>query len=155
MSPNVNIIAGLSSTGKVYLSLTTVNTDSDVMMLFVGWLCKTLIRENPKYRETTVFLLDGASYHRSKETRTYFDRLGLKLMLSAAYSYSGAVAEMLFAYFKKVELNPAGYKTGKTNFKAVGRMVYDRILQMPRHSFLLFWHSAILHQFEYLNFKRL
>ena len=105
MTPRVSIIAGLSSAGKVYLSLTTVNTDSEIMMLFIGWLCKTLARENPQYRQTTVFLLDGASYHRSKETRTYFDRLGLKLMLSAPYSYSGAPVEQLFAYFKKVQLN--------------------------------------------------
>ena len=93
MTPRISIIAALSSTGKIYLSLTQVNTDSEIVMIFVGWLCKTLVKENPNYRATTVFLIDGASYQRSKETRTYFDRLGLKLMISAPYSYSGAPIE--------------------------------------------------------------
>jgi hypothetical protein len=34
-------------------------------------------------------------------------------------------------------------------------MVQERIKQLRQHSFLLFWHACIRHQFEYLNFKPL
>ena len=41
------------------------------------------------------------------------------------------------------------------NFDNVVRMVYDRCLKLQTHSYLLFWRSAVLSQYEYLNFKPL
>ena len=40
--PRVSIIAALTSTGKIYVALTLVNTDSDIIMLFMGQLVKVL-----------------------------------------------------------------------------------------------------------------
>ena len=108
------MIAALSSNGKIYVSLTQVNTDSDMMMVFIGNLCKILAKENPNYRQKTVLLLDGAAYHKSKETRAYYDQLKLKIMLSAPYSYEGSVCELFFAYFKQTNINIDNLKTGKT-----------------------------------------
>ena len=114
MSPRISMIAAISTTGKLYVSLTQVNTDSDMIMLFIGYLVRTLVREDPDYRKKTVFLLDGAAYHKSRETRSYFDHLGLKLMISAAYSYQAASCELFFALFKQTNINIDELPTGKT-----------------------------------------
>ena len=83
------------------MALYTINTDSDMMMLFMSHLTKILAKENPGFRDDTIFLLDGAAYHKSKETRTFYDQQKLKIMLSAAYSWSGAVCENFYGYFKQ------------------------------------------------------
>jgi len=43
-------------------------TNADVMLLFMSNLAKKLDIEVPFWRETSVFLLDGAKYHVSLET---------------------------------------------------------------------------------------
>lgn len=107
------MIAGISTDGKVYCSLTQVNTDSDVVMQFMSRLCRQLEKEDSEYKERTVILLDNATYHRSKETRAYCSKLGIKLMLSGPYSYAGAPCELFFAYFKQGYLNKRKESTGK------------------------------------------
>jgi len=42
-----------------------------------------------------------------------FEDLGVKVMLSAAYSYSAAACELFFANFKKVDINPAKKRLSK------------------------------------------
>ena len=105
MTPRISMIAAVSSNGELYCALTQVNTDSDVVMQFMGRLANQLAREDAGYRQKTVILMDNAAYHKSKETRAYFDKLGIKLMLSGPYSYSGAPCELFFAYFKQGYLN--------------------------------------------------
>ena len=100
ISPRISMIAAICSRGQCYLSLTQVNTDSDIMKLFLDRLCQILSKENPAYRDNTVFLLDGAAYHRSGMTREFYKKLQVKIMLSAPYSYSGAPIESFFGYFK-------------------------------------------------------
>ena len=41
------------------------------------------------------------------------NKLGIKVMLSAPYSYAGAPCELFFAYFKQGYLNKRGESTGK------------------------------------------
>ena len=41
------------------------------------WLMVKLSKQDKNWKEKTVFLLDGASYHRSKETHNYFANKGL------------------------------------------------------------------------------
>ena len=66
------MIAAVSNRGQCWLALTYVNTSEDVFQLFVTHLADNLSRAgNPQWREETVLLLDGASYHRSKSTRKY------------------------------------------------------------------------------------
>ena len=57
--------------------------------------------------------MDGASYHRSAETRKCIGHLSMKVILSAPYSYASAPAELWFAHFKRGTFNPEEIKTGK------------------------------------------
>lgn len=60
-----------------------------------------------------MLLLDGAPYHKSKETKNEMKRLKLKVILSAPYSYDAAPVELFFAALKKVDLNPENIAIGK------------------------------------------
>ena len=61
LSQKINIIAAMSSEGDVWYSLTTCNTDSDVLMMFMSHLARVLTKERPGWRDECVFLLDGVS----------------------------------------------------------------------------------------------
>ena len=65
------------------------------------------------WRDNTVFLWDNAPYHSSQETRAAIQALGVKIIFSGPYSYSGAAIETLFAHLKFGELNADGQPTGK------------------------------------------
>ena len=51
----------MSNDGDVWIALTTCNTDSNVLMLFMSYLASQLTKESPDWRANTVFLLDGVS----------------------------------------------------------------------------------------------
>ncbi len=53
----------MSSDGEVWVALTTCNTDSNVLMLFMTHLAKALTKESADWRNSTVFVLDGVSTH--------------------------------------------------------------------------------------------
>ena len=53
----------MSSDGQVWIALTTYNTDSDVLMLFMTHLSRELTKEAKDWRTSTVFLLDGVKNH--------------------------------------------------------------------------------------------
>ena len=101
LSYRVNMIAAVDTDGRLYLSLTQFNTDSDVMMMFLSRLAANLSQEDPGWREDTYWLLDNAAYHRSKEVRECLRNLGVKTILSGQYAYSGSVVELFFAYYKR------------------------------------------------------
>ena len=61
LSQKINIITAMSSDGDVWYSLTTCNTDSDVLMCFMSHLARALTKESPGWRDECVFLLDGVS----------------------------------------------------------------------------------------------
>ena len=61
LSQKINIITALSSDGEVWIALTTCNTDSDVLMLFMRYLAAALSKESADWRDSTVFVLDGVS----------------------------------------------------------------------------------------------
>jgi len=82
-------------------------------MLYLSKLASLLTSENKDWRKNTVLLLDGASYHKSDETRTFFGNLGVKVILSAPYSYASAPIELFFAYFKQTNFNTAYLPVGK------------------------------------------
>ena len=64
VQPRVALIAACDSEGDFYLSFTQVNTDADVMQLYLSQLVLELERDRPDFRKDTVLLLDGASYHK-------------------------------------------------------------------------------------------
>ena len=63
------------------VSLTKVNTDSNIMLAFLNRLAFTLSVEDSQRRKNTVLLLDSASYHTSAETRLNFVKIGLTYCL--------------------------------------------------------------------------
>ena len=60
-SQKINIITAMASDGEVWIALTTRNTDSEVMMLFMTHLASELTKAYRDWRSSTVFLLDGVS----------------------------------------------------------------------------------------------
>ena len=83
------------------------------MLVFLFDLMKQLDKENPGWRDDTVFLLDGAKYHTGSEIRQYMRKLELEVIWSAPYSYTTAPIEMVFASLKNGELNAENRPTGK------------------------------------------
>ena len=57
----MSMITNLSSDSDVWIALTTRNTDSDVLMLFMTHLASELTKKYKNWRSTTAFLLDGVS----------------------------------------------------------------------------------------------
>ena len=113
VSPRISIIAALDSEGSVYFSLTQVNTDSDIMMLFLRHLTNKLDLERPDWRENTIFMFDGAKYHTSNEMRSYFRKMELNVIFTGPYSFTSAPIELFFAALKRGDLNPERLPTGK------------------------------------------
>ena len=77
LSPKVNMIAALDTDGRIYLSLTQFNTDSDVMLMFLSRLANLLSSEDKDWRVNTVWLFDNASYHREKGVKEHLRKLGV------------------------------------------------------------------------------
>ncbi len=72
----------------IIVALTQCNTDENVMQLFLSRLATCLTSTyGVIWREKVVVVMDGASYHRSSETRSCLQHLGMKVALSAPYSY--------------------------------------------------------------------
>ena len=95
------------------MALTTINTTSEVVCLFVKQLVEALEREDPGFRETTVLQFDGATYHRSAEKRNFLANMGIRAMVSGPHGYDIAPVEMLFSGIKSTNLNPDLIRTGK------------------------------------------
>ena len=83
MGHKVNLIAAVSTDGEVYASVVQCNTDTDVYMMFLSRLASVLTQEQPSWRDNTVFVMDGAPYHKS--SRDIFKHLGMKVAISAPY----------------------------------------------------------------------
>ena len=71
MSQKINIITAMASDGEVWIALTTRNTDSDVLMLFMTHLANALTKRYKDWRSSTVFLLDGVSFFVNQLNLTY------------------------------------------------------------------------------------
>ena len=108
------MIAAIDTGGRLYLSLTQQNTDSDLVLAFISRLALLLLQEEKDWREHTYWLLDNAPYHRSKDVRKYLLSLGVKIVFSGQYAYSAAPCELFFAFFKLEHHNPNESKVRKT-----------------------------------------
>ena len=111
--PRLSLLAAIDTTGRVFMALTTINTTSEVVCLFVRKLVDALEQEDPNFREKTVLQFDGATYHRSQEVRNFLRNIGVKALISGPYGYDIAPIEMLFAALKSTNLDPGMIKTGK------------------------------------------
>ena len=57
------MIAALTSEGQVFYSLSFRTTDHEMMILFMYYLEKKLIKKYRRKKSDILFLFDGASYH--------------------------------------------------------------------------------------------
>ena len=108
VSPRLAMIAALDTEGRIWFSLSHANTDSNTMMVFLHQLTKVLDNETPDWRDNTLLLWDNASYHRSQETKTIVQKMGLKIIYSGPYGYSASPIELLFGSLKVSEINLEG-----------------------------------------------
>jgi hypothetical protein len=69
--------------------------------------------ERPNYRQNTVLLIDGASYHRSAETHNFLCNMGVRIVVGGPYGYQAAPIESFFAALKDRNLNPESISTSK------------------------------------------
>ena len=53
--PRLSLLAAIDNLGSHYMAITTVNTTSEVVCLFVKQLVHVLELEDPNFREKTVF----------------------------------------------------------------------------------------------------
>ena len=74
-------------------------------MLFLKHLVKKLDIDSPGWQENTLILVDNASYHTGDEIRENMRKMQLPVIYSAAYCYSSAPIETLFAHLKLGQLN--------------------------------------------------
>ena len=66
----VNLIVAVSSKGYVWLSCTQCNTDDEIICMFLSRLVEKLNSQfGREWRNDMTFILDGAAYHRSVDTR--------------------------------------------------------------------------------------
>ena len=61
-------------------------------------LVKQLDGDRPGWRTNTVMQLDEAKYHKTPMLKDLFKKLELPVMISAPYSYDGAVVELFFCH---------------------------------------------------------
>ena len=93
VNPRLSLIATIDTRGEVYLSLSTVNTGSEQICLYLKWLILKLDKEDKNWKKKTVLLLDGAAYHRSKEIHNYLASKGVKVVIGGPYAFSAAPIE--------------------------------------------------------------
>ena len=74
-------------------------------MLFMRHLILQLDKDTPGWQENSLILLDNAPYHCGVEIRENMRKMQGPVIYSAAYCYSSAPIETLFAHLKLGQLN--------------------------------------------------
>ena len=111
--PRISFIAAVSTDGELFFSLTQVNTDHEVKLLFLTELAAILDGDNPLWRKDTVILMDNAGYNTKPETLAQIQRLRMPVIFSGPYSYDAAPIERFFGYFKQGRMVPEKEAAGK------------------------------------------
>ena len=155
VSPRLSLIMAIDNHGKVYASLTQVNTDATIMGLYIRELVKKLDKEDVNWRRHTLILHDGAAYAKSASFTAILKELYVPWMLSAPHSYNIAWVELLFGSIKTGVLNPNEQPAGRGNFLAIVKMVLDKIKNIPRHQRILWYHHCLGHVMRFLLFEKL
>ena len=113
LQARVALILACDNEGNVYLSMSRVNTDTSMMLLFFSRLASILTQESPDWRRNTCVAFDGAAYMRNQTCKDHLEKLGFDYMIFGPYMYDQATPEYFFAYLKRGLLNPNELKTGK------------------------------------------
>jgi len=154
LTSKVNLIAAIDTGGKSYLSMTQSNVDTEVFLSFMIKLVALLDEEGPNWRPRTVFLIDGASYHKNMDALRQLTNMGLNLLVSAPYSFDGAPVEKFFALLKQGCLDASSMRTGRKNFRAVSGLLVRRARQIPNSTIMSLWTGSTKALMGYLTFKR-
>ena len=75
-------------------------------------------------------------------------------MLLGPHSYNAAPAELVFAHFKKGDINPRHVPMGKSHFDNIAQLVRLRIERMDKSHIILYWHHCMEYVYRYLNYHR-
>ena len=175
IAPRISMIVAVSSHGDVWVCLSHSNSNKSMMGVFVEKLCLKLDQQNPHWRNTHILTWDGkcrppgcsivlfahqylftigAPYHRAAGTKKMLERLQVPIMMSGPYSYDLAPAELFFAEFKKVDVNPSKVPMSKTHFDTVLKLVVERCQQIKKEHLVLNWHHSLLYAYKFLMFHR-
>ena len=103
----------IDTLGNLYACYTQVNTDANVVAMYLRILCSLLDEDRPGWRRNTVLLLDNARGHTGERAVAAIRQLEIPVMFLPPYAYSVAPIEKLFARLKATNLNPEGKPTGK------------------------------------------
>lgn len=125
------------------------------MTLFLRYLLRQLDQETPGWEETSIILLDNASWHSSEVMKRRLANMKLPIIYSGPYSYSVAPAESAFAALKFGDLNPQRLPTGKKSLSHIADMVGKRLSDIPRSVAISYWHHALQGHYGYLCYERL
>ena len=128
--------------------------DTEVFLSFMIKLVAVLDEESSQWRSRTVFLIDGASYHKNMDALRQLTNMGLNLLVSAPYSFDGAPVEKLFALLKQGCLDNTLMRTGRKNFRAVSGLLVRRARLIPRSTIMSLWAGSTKALIGYLAFKR-
>ena len=103
----------LDTNGKVYISLVQSNTNTQIIKLFFDALVKMLDKEDKNWRKTTIVMMDNASWHVNDDALRAYSELNIPILFTGPQSYAASPIELLFAAFKKEDINPERVPTGK------------------------------------------
>ena len=113
IAPRITMFVALDTDGELYLSLLQSNSNNRVMEIFLRKLVLKLDREDARWRDNTVILLDNAPYHTSESTVNLMEGLNVPILFTCPHSYDDVPIELLFAAFKSRDVNPRHVATGK------------------------------------------
>ena len=113
IAPRVTMILALDTKGSIYVALAQANSNSSMMELFFRSLVSRLEAERPNWRRDSVIFVDGAKYHQSVDFLRVAAELRLPYMVLGPHSYDAAPCELVFAHFKRADVNPRKVPTGK------------------------------------------
>ena len=153
--PRVSMIAAMDTDGRVWFTLSHAATDSNIMALFLERLTQALHREAPGFEQGSVFLYDGAPYHTGADTRAVIKKLGLTVIQSGPYSFSGAPIELLFSALKFNELNEGRLPTGKRSLHLIRNMVVEQLRRVPVSQRAAYWHHSTGHLYRYVSLQKI
>ena len=73
--PRISVIGAVDTEGQVYVSLTQVVTDNEIIKLFLSKLAIRLDSEQANWREKSILMMDSAKYHTSEEVKNHLKTL--------------------------------------------------------------------------------
>lgn len=99
--------------GNVYVMLAKAKLNSYMIEFFFRNLASRLDEQRPQLRTDIVIIVDGANYNQWKVFLPIASELRFPYMLFRPHSYDGAPWKLVFAHFKKADINPSHVPTAK------------------------------------------